>query len=96
MVTTAPPPEAHPRDGLQPVPGLGPRLRLGLVYERQDRARVPRGQACVSEGRGGPGAQAAAGQREGPSGTKRGHASLTWALSDAALLGLRHQPAGQK
>ena len=48
MVKTAQQPEAHTLYGLQPVPGLGTRLRLGLVYERHDLARVPRGQACVS------------------------------------------------
>jgi hypothetical protein len=42
------------------------------------------------------GAKESAGKRYGTAGTQRGHASLPWALSDAALLCLRHPPAGQK
>jgi transposase len=39
--------------------------------------------------------QESAGKRYGTSGTKIGHASLTWAFSDAAVLCLRDNPAGQ-
>jgi hypothetical protein len=41
-------------------------------------------------------AKASAGKRYGSSGTKIGHASRTWAFSDAAVLFLRNNPAGQK
>jgi hypothetical protein len=41
-------------------------------------------------------AQEAAGKRDGTAGTKSGHASLTGALAEAAVLCLRNKPAGQK
>jgi hypothetical protein len=41
-------------------------------------------------------AKASAGQRDGTSGTTIGHASRTWAFSEAAVRFLRHHPAGQK
>ena len=62
----------------------------------QDLARVPRVQDCVSSGRVVTCAQASAGKRSGTSGTKLGHASLTWAFSEAAVLCLRTHPAGHK
>jgi sarcosine oxidase delta subunit len=40
--------------------------------------------------------QRAPGKRDGTSGKKIGHADLTWAFSEAALLFLRNNPAGQK
>jgi len=41
-------------------------------------------------------AKEAAGKRYGTSGTKIGHAYLTWAFSEAAVLFLRNHPAGPK
>ena len=41
-------------------------------------------------------AKASAGKRYGTSGTTIGHASLTGAFSEAAVLFLRNNPAGQK
>ena len=41
-------------------------------------------------------AKESAGKRYGTSGTKIGHASLTWAFSEAAVLFLRNHPQGQK
>jgi Transposase IS116/IS110/IS902 family len=96
MVTTAKPPEANPLDWLQTVPGLGKLRRRVLWYDRHDLARFPRGQACVSSGRVVTCAQEAAGTRSGPSGTKRGHAYRPWAFADAAVLVLRHPPAGHQ
>jgi transposase len=96
MVTTAKPHEAHTLSVLQPVPGLGTIRSLGLLYERHDLARFPRGQAVVSSGRVVTCAKASAGKRSGTSGTTIGHASLTWALSAAAVLCLRTNPAGHK
>ena len=80
---------------LRPVPGRGTSLRLLLRDERQDSPRRPRVQDLGSDGRLGPGAKAAAGKRDGGSGTKLGQASRTWAFAEAAALVLRHPPAGQ-
>lgn len=48
----------------------------------------------MSDGRLGTWAQASAGTRDGPSGAQGGQASLTWAVSDAAVLVLRTKPPG--
>jgi hypothetical protein len=58
--------------------------------------RLPTVQAGVSSCRLGKGAQASAGPRVGPAGKNIGTAPLTWTLSEAAALGLRTTPAGQK
>ncbi len=75
---------------------MGTLRSLVLWYEMHASARFPRGQAFVSSGRVVTCAKASAGKREGPSGTQIGHASRTWACSEAAGLFLRHHPAGQK
>ncbi len=62
----------------------------------QTIARFPRGQDGVSSCRLVTCAQASAGKRSGTSGTKRGHASLPWAFSEAAALLLRRKPEGQR
>jgi transposase len=95
LVTPAKPHDANTLDWLQTVPGIGKRRRRVLVYERHDSTRFPRGQEVVSSCRVVTGAKASAGTRSGPSGTKSGNASLTWAFSEAAVLCLRHNPAGQ-
>jgi hypothetical protein len=41
-------------------------------------------------------AKESAGTRDGTSGKKIGNASRTWAFSEAAVLFLRNNPAGQK
>ncbi len=41
-------------------------------------------------------AKASAGQRNGPSGTKMGNASLTWAFAEAAALFQRQPPEAQQ
>lgn len=73
-------------------------LRGGLLRrsERPESPRVPRGQDVVSSCRLVQCATASAGTRDGPSGAKSGHASLTWAFSAAAVLFLRAHPAGQQ
>jgi transposase len=96
IVRTAKPHEAHPLYVLQPVPGMGKLLSLVLWYEMHDIARFPRVQDLVSYGRLVKCAKASAGKRYGTSGTQIGHASLTWACSEAAVLFLRNNPAGQK
>src|SRR2546426_11873140 len=58
--------------------------------------RFPRVQDVVSSCRLVKGAKASAGKRYGTSGAKIGNASLTWAFSEAAVLFLRTNPAGQK
>jgi transposase len=81
---------------LRPVPGIGEILSLVLLYEIHDLHRFPRVQEFVSYCRLVTCATASAGKRYGSSGTKIGKASLTWAFSDAAVLFLRGNPAGQK
>jgi transposase len=94
MVTTAKHHHAHTLYWLQTVPGIGTILSLGLVYAIHDRGRFPRVQDGVSYGRVVTCAKASAGKREGTSGTQMGNASLTWAFFEAAVLLLRHHPAG--
>lgn len=61
-----------------------------------DIARFPRVQDCVSYCRLVKCAKESAGKRYGTSGTKIGNAYLKWAFSEAAVLFLRANPAGQK
>jgi transposase len=95
IVTTAQPQDANPLSWLQTVPGLGQLLSRVLWDERPAIARCPRVHDCGSACRLVQCAKAAAGKRDGTSGTKIGQASRTWACSEAAGLGLRNQPAGQ-
>jgi transposase len=71
-------------------------LRLVILYEIHDIARFPRGQDFVAYCRLVTCAKASAGKRYGTSGTKIGKASLQWACSEAAVLFLRDNPAGQQ
>lgn len=57
--------------------------------------RFPRGQDVVSYGRLGKCTKESAGKRDGTAGAKIGHASLKGACSEAAVLFLRNNPAGQ-
>jgi transposase len=61
-----------------------------------DITRFPRVQDFVSYGRLVKCAKESAGKRYGTTGAKIGNASLTWAFSAAAVLCLRHNPAGHK
>ena len=61
-----------------------------------DIARFPRGPDFVSSCRVVTCAQESAGKRYGSSGAKIGNAYLKWAFSEAAVLFLRDNPAGQK
>jgi transposase len=58
--------------------------------------RFPRVQAFVSYGRLVKCTKESAGKRDGTSGAKIGHAYLAGAFSEAAVLFLRNNPAGQK
>ena len=93
---TAPPPDAQTVSRLHSVPGLGTMVRVVLLDEMPASTRVPRVQDGVSSCRVVTGAKASAGKREGTSGTAIGPASLPWAFSAAAVLGLRTPPAGHK
>jgi transposase len=81
---------------LRTVPGIGEILSLVLLYEIHDSARFPRVQDFVSYCRLVKCAKESAGKRYGTSGTKIGNAYLKWAFSEAAVLFLRDNPAGQK
>jgi transposase len=81
---------------LRSIPGVGTMLALVLLYAIHDSQRFPRGQAFVSYGRLVNWAQEAAGNRDGSTGAKSGNAARTWAFSEAAVLFLRNNPAGQK
>jgi transposase len=81
---------------LRTVPGIGEILSLVLLYEIHDIQRFPRVQDFVSYCRVVKCAKESAGKRYGTSGTKMGNAYLKWAFSEAAVLFLRANPAGQK
>jgi transposase len=81
---------------LRTVPGIGEILSLVLRYEIHDIQRFPRVQDFVSYCRLVKCAKESAGKRYGTSGTKIGNAYLKWAFSEAAVLFLRANPAGQK
>lgn len=78
------------------MPGSGTILSLVRRYAIHALGRCPRGQDFVSYRRLVTCAKASAGTRDGTSGTTIGHAYLQWACSDAAVLVLRNNPAGQK
>jgi transposase len=71
-------------------------LSLVLLYEIHDIHRFPRVQDVVSYCRLVTCAKESAGKRYGTGGTKIGNAYLKWAFSEAAVLCLRDNPAGQK
>ncbi len=96
IVTTAKQHDANTLYLLQTVPGIGKILSLVLLYAMHDIARFPRVQDFVSYCRLVTCAKESAGKRYGTSGTKIGHAYLKWAFSEAAVLFLRNNPAGQQ
>jgi transposase len=67
-----------------------------LLYEIHTIDRFPRVQDFVSYCRLVKCAKESAGKRYGTSGAKIGNAYLKWAFSEAAVLFLRTNPAGQK
>jgi transposase len=81
---------------LRSIPGVGKILALVLLYEIHDIQRFPRVQEFVSYCRLVKCAKESAGKRYGTSGSKSGNAYLKWAFSEAAVLFLRNNPAGQK
>lgn len=95
IVTTAQQHDATPFDRRRSVPGIGTTLNLLLLYEMHASRRFPRAQEVVSSCRLVTWVKESAGQRSETSGATSGHASLTWACSEAAVLVLRDHPAGQ-
>ena len=81
---------------LRTVPGIGEILSLVLLYDIHDITRFPRVQDFLSYCRLVKCTKESAGKRYGTSGTKIGNAHLKWAFSEAAVLFLRANPAGQK
>src|SRR2546428_824398 len=96
ILTTAKQHDANTLSLLQTVPGIGKILSLVLLYEIHAMDRFPRVQDFASSCRLVQCAKESAGKRSGTSGTKIGNAHLKWAFSEAAVLFLRDNPAGQK
>jgi transposase len=96
LLRTAQQHDAQALSRRQAVPGMGTILRVVWLYEMYDLTRCPRVQDFVSSCRLVKCAQESAGKRSGTSGAQLGHASRTWAFSEAAVLLLRNNPMGQK
>lgn len=96
LIKTAKAHDAHTFYRLRSIPGVGKILALVRLYEIHASHRFPRVQEFVSYCRLVKCAKESAGKRLGPSGKKMGHAYLKWAVSEAAVRCLRHNPAGQK
>jgi transposase len=96
VLKTAKPHDANTLYLLRTVPGSGEILSLVLLDEIHDIQSFSRVQDIVPYCRLVKCAQESAGKRDGTSGTKVGHAYLTWAFSEAAVRFLRANPAGQK
>ena len=96
IVNTAKAHDAQTFYRLRSIPGVGKILALVRLYAIHDIHRFPRVQACVSSCRLVKCARASAGKRYGTAGAKIGNAYLKWAFSEAAVLCLRNNPAGQK
>jgi transposase len=96
IVKSATPHDANTFCRRRSIPGVGKILALVLRYEIHDIHRFPRVQDVVSYGRLVKCAQESAGKRYGTAGAKIGNAYLTWAFSEAAVLFLRANPAGQR
>jgi transposase len=96
IVNTAKAHDAQTFYRLRSIPGVGKILALVLLYEIHDIHRFPRVQEFVSYCRLVKCARESAGTRYGTAGAKIGNAYLKWAFSEAAVLFLRNNPAGQK
>jgi transposase len=96
ILTTAKQHNAQTLYLLRTVPGIGAILSLVRLYEIHDITRFPRVQDCLSYCRLVKCTKESAGKRYGTAGTKIGNAHLQWAFSEAAVLFLRANPAGQK
>ena len=92
----APPPAPATVSRLPSVPGRGTLLRRVRLADLPDRRRGPRGPAVRSDCRRVQGAQASAGQRDGPAGAQIGNAERPGAVAEATGRLLREPPAGPK
>ena len=81
---------------LRSVPGIGRILALVVLFEIHDINRFPTVQDFVSYARLVKCAKESAGKRHGTSGKKIGNVHLKWAFSEASVLFLRGNPAGQR
>ena len=88
--------DAHTLYLLQTVPGIGNILSLVLLDEIHDIQRFPRVQDFVSYCRLVKWVRESAGKRSGTAGAKIGNRYRKWAFSEAAVLFLRDNPAGQQ
>jgi hypothetical protein len=95
ILTTAKHQDANTLYLLQTVPGIGKLLSLVLLYAIHRIERFPRVQAFAVSCRLGTCTKEPKGKRSGTSGAKIGHAHLQWALSEAAVLVFRENPAAQ-
>jgi transposase len=96
IVQTAKPHQAPTLYRRPSLPGIGKMLRVVLRYQMHDSTRFPRVQEFVSSCRLVTCAKESAGKRYGTSGAKIGTTYLTWAVSEAAVLVLRNNPAAQQ
>jgi transposase len=81
---------------LRSVPGIGKILALTILYEIHDVARFERVQNFLSYARLVKCEHSSAGKKLGTGGAKIGNVHLKWAFSEAAVLFLRNNPAGQR
>ena len=81
---------------LRSIEGIGKVLALTILYEIQDIDRFERVQDYASYCRLVRCSKESAGKHKGFSGKKIGNVHLKWAFSEAAVLFLRGNPAGQK
>jgi transposase len=81
---------------LRTVPGIGKILALTLLYEIHDISRFPRVQDFLSYCRLVKCDHSSGGKKLGTGGAKIGNVHLKWAFSEAAVLFLHSNPAGQK
>ena len=93
--------EAKRHDGdafyrLRSVPGIGKVLALTILYEIHDITRFDRVQEFASYARLVKCVHQSAGKTLGTGGAKMGNVHLKWAFSEAAVLFLRQNAAGQK
>jgi transposase len=96
LISTAKAHDAQTCYRLCSIPGVGKTLALVLLYEIHDINRFPQVQAFASYGHLVKCAKESAGNCYGTAGTKIGNAYLRWAFSEAAVLFIRNNPAGQK
>ena len=81
---------------LRTITGVGKILALTILYEVHDIQRFETVQQFASYSRLVKCARESAGKRKGTGGAKIGSVHLKWAFSEAAVLYLRANPAGQK